>query len=87
MAELTPKMQERSRFEGLGQEIVKVVYMFSIVSEILACILAAYTKDMRYTPLVLLLLLVPVYSVIMCRLLKSFFLFFLNFCKSVFQYF
>lgn len=67
----------RERFEGLGFEIAKVVYMFSLVSEILLCGLAAYTGDQRFTPILLMLLLVPVYSVIIRRLFKNFFLFFL----------
>ncbi len=67
----------RERFEGLGFEIAKVVYMFSIASEVLVCGLAAYTGNQKFTPLALLLLLIPVYSVVIRRLFKNFFLFFL----------
>ncbi|MBR2264248.1 MAG: DUF4129 domain-containing protein [Firmicutes bacterium] len=66
-----------SRFEGIGFEITKVVYIFSMVSVIAACLMATYSKDARYLPLCMVLLLVPVYSVIIRRLIKNFFLFFL----------
>ena len=66
-----------SRFEGIGFEITKVVYIFSMVSVIAACLMATYSKDARYLPLCMGLLLVPVYSVIIRRLIKNFFLFFL----------
>ena len=66
-----------NRFEGIGFEITKVVYIFSMVSVIAACLMATYSKDARYLPLCMGLLLVPVYSVIIRRLIKNFFLFFL----------
>ena len=77
MEELNTPTTNTSRFEGVGFEITKVVYMFSMVSVIATCLMATYAKDNRYMPLAMGLLLVPVYSVIIRRLIKNFFLFFL----------
>ena len=77
MAELNTPNTNTSRFEGVGFEITKVVYIFSMVSVIATCLMATYSKDNRYVPLTMGLLLVPVYSVIIRRLIKNFILFFL----------
>ena len=71
------KLINKERFQGVGMELVKVEFIFSLVSEVLIFALAAYTKDLSYVPLLLALLLVPAYSVIMRRLIPSFILFFL----------
>ncbi|MCR5005282.1 MAG: DUF4129 domain-containing protein [Clostridiales bacterium] len=75
MAELNTSTT--SRFEGIGFEITKVVYIFSMVSVIASCLMGTYSKDARYVPLCMGLLLIPVYSVVVRRLIKNFFLFFL----------
>ncbi len=74
MAELNTST---SRFEGIGFEITKVLHMFSMISVIATCLMATYTKDARFVPLCMGLLLVPAYSVVIRRLVKNFFLFFL----------
>ena len=67
----------KERFQGIGFELAKVLMMFSLVSEVLCFLLAAYTKDTRFTALCMFLLLIPMYSVLIRRLIKNFFLFFL----------
>lgn len=71
------KLIKRERFQGVGLEITKVLFLFSLVSEALIFLLSAYTHDLSYMPLLLVLLLVPVYSVLVRRLIPSFILFFL----------
>ena len=42
------KVNVKERMHGIGMELIKVVFMFSLVSEALVCFLAALQKDVEY---------------------------------------
>lgn len=68
----------KERMHGIGMELVKVVFMFSLVSEALVCFLAALQKDVEYAPYMLALVLAPVVSVFLRRFVQNFGLFLLG---------
>ena len=57
---------------GIGMELIKVVFMFSLVSELLVCFLGALNKDVKYMPCMMVLMIVPVISVFLRRLVQNF---------------
>jgi len=62
---------------GIGMELIKVVFMFSMVSEILVTFIAALQKDVNHAYWMLVLILVPVISVFLRRFVHKFGWFFL----------
>ena len=72
------KVNVKERMHGIGLELIKVVFMFSMASEILVCFLAALQKDDEYAPWMLALIIVPVISVFLRRFVQKFSWFFLG---------
>lgn len=67
----------RERMQGIGMELVKVIYLFSLVTEVLVCGMAALTNDTSLMAPMLGLLVIPALSVLFRRCIRNFVLFFL----------
>ena len=69
------RIRRESRWGGFLLELVKVLFLFSMPVEVLIYAMSSWTGDLSYMYAMIALLLVPVYSIFVRRLVKNFFLF------------